>query len=578
MKKTLFIIAIFCNSTIVFSQSYRITWGDEIKLKKGTSDLDIVSADNTGLYFTETRLKLKSYFVVGATYGNAYKLYKVDKNFNEVFDKEYKKELRGLDFNSFQPLDNDLFLFATDYVKRDKLFKVYGARVDKNTGDLEGDFSELGSYPLESKKDDYDMKMTPFENGKSFLMVTNISGKDKVSLGVSVLDRNFKKKQNTVINLTIDPDHYSVQDVRLTASNKIVLLGKEYQEAQLGKRKRTRLVFKQFLMSIYNVNGAKESDIAVNSGDRFVISGKLIESPTGELLLGGFYSNAADKDRLNGFFINKIDPQKGELSVNSFKEIDASMLGKSFDDPADEDDDTKDDKKQAQKAKDDDDQGDFPNNFVIRSVDINPADNSIIITSEVSQYSYFTYTSSSYDQATKSWTQTTYYVHRFTNKDILVINADKEGNIKWLNDIPKSQFEQIRTSNSHTGPGVYFASDFSGYFASSGGMPYYSSYVSLIGNNNLTILMNDHTSNNLNAAYGDKVKTVYNFKKKSNAYGISIDLATGKMTRKIVSANSEDAILMPRHAMVVGNEVFVPSWRMHMIGKTDLRFAKIVVR
>src|SRR5678816_35270 len=100
MKK---LVGIFAGMLLVapaFSQSYRITWGDEIKLKKGTTDLDIISADNTGLYFTESRL-VRSVFTIGGG-SEAQKLIKFDKGYNEVFEKEYKKELKGLDFHSFQ--------------------------------------------------------------------------------------------------------------------------------------------------------------------------------------------------------------------------------------------------------------------------------------------------------------------------------------------------------------------------------------------------------------------------------------------------------------------------------------------
>ncbi|HEV7781996.1 MAG TPA: hypothetical protein VGO58_12065 [Chitinophagaceae bacterium] len=89
----------------VFTQtsatSYKMTLGEEIKLKKGTTDLDIVAADNSGLYFTESRVRMTGYFVIGASYGEAIKLMKLDKNFAEVFDKEYKKELKGLTYHSF---------------------------------------------------------------------------------------------------------------------------------------------------------------------------------------------------------------------------------------------------------------------------------------------------------------------------------------------------------------------------------------------------------------------------------------------------------------------------------------------
>lgn len=578
MKKML--IAMLCIVTVVSlrAQTYKINWGDQLKLKKGTTDIDVIAADNTGLYFTEQRLKMKSYFVIGASYGTATKLFKLDKTFNEVFDKDYSKELKGYDFHSFQMLDNDLFLFATDYSKKEKTFKVYASKVDKNSGKLIGDFNEFGSFQLESKRDDYDMKVSSIHNGKSFLAVTNISGKEKVSLGISVLDKNLVKKQNTIVEIPIDPGRYSLQDVQLTSGNKIVVLGKEFEETQVGKKKKKKMVFKQYVMSVFNDKGRREKDINLNSGDKFVIGGKLIESATNEMLLAGFYSNTSKKDDLNGFFINKIDPERGELKLSSYKEINSSMLGKSFEDPSDEDDEIRESKKDKQKAKDDDDADEFPNSFLIRSVDINPSDNSIIITSEVSKYSYYTYTTSQYNSMSKTYSYTTNYVHRFTNQDILVINADKDGNIKWMNDIPKSQQEEIRSSNTAYNGGIYFGSDFSSYFADAGGMPFYSSYKSLLANNSLIILLNDHSSNTLITGYGDKVKTAYNFKKKSNAYGISIDLLTGKMTKKFIAENSNDAILMPRHGMVVGSDVIIPSWRMHAMAKTDLKFAKVTVK
>lgn len=579
MKRQFFTVLAALISFSVSAQTYRITWGEEIKLKKGTADLDIVAADNTGLFFTETRRKMTGYFVIGATYGNAIKLMKLDKNFGEVFDKEYKKELKGLEYHSFQPLENDLYMFASDYEKKSRQFKILGAKVDKNSGDIPGDFIELGSYELESKRDDYEMKVSPVQNGKAFLMVSNISGKDRVSLGISILDKSFKKKENTVINLSFNPDHYQLQDVQYTKGNKIVLLGKEYEEAQYGKKKRKRLVFKQYVLGIYNMNGGKEKEVVINSDDRYVISGKLIETPAGEMLLAGFYSNAAKKDDLNGFFINKVDPEKGEMTLSSFKEINAGMLGKSFEDENDDDDEIKENKKQAKKAKDEDDEEEFPNKFIIKSVDINPADNSIVITSEVSRYSYYFYTNSNYNSTTRTWTRTTTHVHRFTNQDILVINADKDGNIKWLNALPKSQLEEIRTSNNSSGNGIFFGGNDQGsYFAAAGGMPFYSSYSSLINNNKLVIIMNDHTSNNVNPEYGIKVKTVSNFRKRSNVYGVSIDLATGSMTRKIIASNNEETILMPRHAFVVKNELFVPSWRQRLMAKTELKFAKISVK
>jgi hypothetical protein len=576
MKNSVFLLFAICFSCIAFSQTnYKITWGEEMKLRKGTADLDIIAADNTGLYFTEQRIN-RSMFG-GGSGPSVYKLYKMDKNFGEVFDKEYKRELKGLEFQSFQSMGNDLYLFATDYIRKERLFKVFGAKVDKNSGDLQGDFKELGNYELESKRDDYDMKVSSIRNGNAFLMVSNISANDRVSIAVTVLDKNLKEMESTVINLNFDPNLYQLADVQYTKNNKIILLGKQFEETQIGKKKRKRLVFTEYVMAVYDNKGKKEKDVELNADGRYIISGKMIEQNNGDLLLAGFYSNGARKEDLDGFYINKVDAVKGALLLSSYKEINAGMLGKGFEDAGDEDDATKESKKQSRKAKDDDNEDEFPNSFIIKSVDINPADNSVIITSEVSKYSYYFYTSSNYNASTRSWTYTTTHVHRFTNQDILLINADQNGNIKWLNALPKSQVEEVRSTNNSYG-GWGFSYDRSSYFAQSGGMPFYSSYKSLLNNNNLVLIMNDHTSNNVNPEYGDRVKSVYNFRKRSNTYGITVDLATGKMTRKIITSNNEETILMPRHGYVVNNELFVPSWRQHLMAKTELKFAKITIR
>jgi hypothetical protein len=559
-----------------FSQNYRLTWGEDIKLKKGTADLDIIAADRTGLFFTEERKK-STIGLFGSGLTSSYRLVKLDQNFGEQFDKEYKRELKGVTFHSFEKMGDDIYMFASDYDRKERAFSILGAMIDKSSGDLTGDFKELGRYQLESRRDDYEIKLTRILNGKALLMVSNISGKDRVSLGVSVLDNNLKKKQNTVINISFDPGLYQLQDVQITSSNKVVVLGKLFEEVQYGKKKRKRLVFKEYSLSIFNADGIKEKDVTLDSDDRYIISGKLIEQPSGEMLLAGFYSKNAKKEDISGFYINKVDPEKGVLLLSSFQDINSGMLGKPFTDDSDDDDETKQNKRDAERARAADEEEEFPNQFIIKSVDINPVDNSVLITSEISRYSYYSYTTSNYNSSTRTYQYTTTYVHRFTNQDILVINADKEGKIRWINDIPKSQVEEIRTTNTHNS-GFYFDNDRGSYFANGGGMPFHSSYSTMILNNNLILLLNDHTANNVNPQYGDRVKTVYNFRKRSNVYGVSIDLATGKMTRKTIVSNNDETILMPRHALIVNNEFFVPSWRQHALAKTELKFAKISVK
>lgn len=68
-------------------------------------------------------------------------------------------------------------------------------------------------------------------------MVSNISAKDRVSIAVAVLDKSLKRKVSTVINLSFEPNLYQLEDVQITKNNRIILLGREYEETQIGKKK-----------------------------------------------------------------------------------------------------------------------------------------------------------------------------------------------------------------------------------------------------------------------------------------------------------------------------------------------------
>lgn len=573
MRKIIVPVILLITHT-VGAQQYQFSWGEELKLRKGTADLQIISADAGGTYFYEER-KAGAAAMTTENAPSVHSLYKLDKNLAPVFDKEYRKELKKMDFEGFRVMGEQLFLFASQYEKKERLFRIYGAEVNKQDGELKSDFLLLGRYELENKKYRYDIQVAPVGDGTRFLLVSNISAGSQSSVGMVVLDPRLKTILHAVIRVPVSPDLYQVQDVVFTKDEKFLLLGKEFTETLAGKRKRTRLVFKQYLLSVYSKDGLKEKDIPLEPDNRYIINGRLIEQAEGNLLLAGFYSLSPAKEELNGFFIQQIDPQRGSLLMSSFKEINASMLG---DVSGYTMDDEKEDRKWEEQAGRKEEEEEFPGTYLIRSVDINPVDRSILITGEISRYSLYTYYSQRYHSPTRTYTGTWTYNHRFINQDILVIHADAGGSIRKLYHVPKSQIEEIRvTDNSYTTGFNFFYAE-GGYFSPAGGMPFYSSFKPMLHNNRLVLLLNDHVSNNVNPAYGDKVRNLFNFRKKSNVYAVSIDLGTGEMKRRILAANSDETVLMPRHAFVSGNEFIIPSWRQHLVAKTELRFARVSVK
>ncbi|MFZ4058753.1 MAG: hypothetical protein ACOYKE_11480 [Ferruginibacter sp.] len=501
---------------------------------------------------------------------------KFDKSFEEVYSENYKKELSGLDFLSFQPLDNDLFVFATDFIKKEKAYKVYGAKVNQTDGTLQNEFIEMGSYERESKKDDFEAKLESINNKQNFLLVCDLTGKNNTRLAVTVLDKNLKQQSTTNIVLSFLPGFYTLQDVKLV-NNTIVVLGRSFEEVA-WKRKRKKKVFKKFELSLYALDGTKLKDISLERENKFTLEGRLLELNGNQVALAGLYSDDAKKKKLNGFFIDKVDITTGLLTVSSTKPITEDMIGKNFTDEADDDDDddeSKKAKKEKEKAQKNDDVDELPNQYKIKEILINPTDGSFIISAEISEINVFTYYTSD-ASGLGSGTPTT--VYEFTNKDIILICADNKGAIKWLNAIPKKQFE----SNSRVYRSIIgfdIESDYYGYFSRSGGMPFLSSFSSAIINNKLILLYNDHRTNAVIANYGDKVKSISNFKKKGELFAMSFDIATGKATKKsIASCADDDVITMPRHAMVIGNTFIVPAWRQRALGKTIFKIAEVTVK
>ncbi|HEY0680047.1 MAG TPA: hypothetical protein VGD17_17300, partial [Chitinophagaceae bacterium] len=48
------------------AQKPKVKWGDEFKMRKGSTDLEVIYADKSGAYLQEGHLAMKTYFVIGA--------------------------------------------------------------------------------------------------------------------------------------------------------------------------------------------------------------------------------------------------------------------------------------------------------------------------------------------------------------------------------------------------------------------------------------------------------------------------------------------------------------------------------
>jgi hypothetical protein len=583
MKVILSCLLLLVTTANLRAQKANVTWSDDTKMKKGTLDLDIIYADKSGIYAQETRLKMKSYFVIGATYGEGIKLKKFDRNFEEVFDKEYKKELKGRSFNSFFVLKGKVYMYAEDYDKKEKRFQVFVTEIDGASGDLVNDWTEVLSLDRESKKDEFSFHVIHSADSSRMVVVADMSTKENSSVTLVAVDNRLRVSKPITIQFTDPPGSYDMQEVLITPDNKTVIAGKQYEYIETGKRKKRKMrVFKKYLLSIYNDNGKKTADINADVDDKFTLNGKLIFSKKGNLLLTGFYTKDAKKATTDGLYLYRINTADGAILQKSIKELNTGMIGKTQEDTDDEaDDDTKQEKKAKKKADDDDDVESFNSNYVFREV-IEGIDGSLVIVAET--YKLDIYTSTYFDNSrssggllgsTRTVTTTTY---SHTCGEILISRMLPDGNIAWLNVVPKYQVESVSDrSSSNSGMSMRIGNSPVAMLGLSGGMPFMSSFKAIPVGNKLMLFFNDNPKNQGANKAEDDIRKTYNFKK-SDCFAVTVDMTNGTYTRKSIFSNNDEPVPYIRHGQTVNNELYIAALRTKVIGKNMFKIGKITVK
>ncbi len=571
--KILIFLTLITLSITVNAQTANVTWGDEFKLKKGSTDLEVMHTDNTGVYVKESHFALKSYFVIGATVRESATLTKLDKDLKEAYSNNFNKELKGKEYESFFFLKNKLFLLATDYSKKEKTLTLFAAEIDKASGELSGEFTEVTSWQKDDKKEDISFKATYNADSSKMVLVSTIEGREKNNYEVRQFDDNMKALGKSVaISNEFDPKTFQLEDVVYTSAGNVVLIGREYEYQEGKKKKNKYLDFKNYSIRIYNNDGKQIKEINTTINAKWLVSTKIMQLPAKELVLAAFYSDEKRGREINGMLVQRINPQTGDIISTSQKDINTAMISTVEDDNADDDDDeSKKERKEREKLEKIQNEEDGFSKYMRFRNFIYTADKGLIILAE--KYNSYTYTTTTYQPGSGTmpgrWTTTTYQVYECG--DIMMSKIDAAGNIGWLNIAPKQQREVIQTS-SGSGTGLSFS-----FFKGGFNWPFYAGYGVLPGTNSLNIIFNDHKKNDNVLQLGQKVKKISYFRK-SECFAINLNTTTGKYTRSNLFSNRDVPTAMPRLSSVLGRDMYLIGKEDRILGKTKIAVARLTIK
>lgn len=577
MKKVIIATLAILFSVLSFAQKTDITWGEEFKLKKGSTDLEVIYSDDTGLYIKESHFALKSYFVIGATMRESATLTKVDKNLTEVYHNDFNKELKGKEYERFFFLKNKLFLLASDYNKKDKTLTLFAAEIDKASGELAGEFTEVTSWQKDDKKEDINFKATYNADSSKMVLVSTIEGREKNTYEVRQFDEKLKAVGKPVaISNEFDANTFVLEDVVYTTNGNIILVGREY-EYQEGKKKKAKyLDFSNYNIRIYDGAGKIIKQISTDINAKWLVSTKVMQIPGRELILAAFYSDEKRGREINGMLVRRIDPANGEVISTNNKDLNTSMITTLEDDTDDDgDDESRKERKEREKLEKIQNEEDGFSKYMRFRNFIYTEDKGLVILAE--KYNHYTYTTTSYQPGNGismgRTTSTTYQVYECG--DIMMSKVDAGGNINWLNVLPKQQREVIQTG-SNSGPATGISFNFS-FFNGGFNWPFYAGFGVLPGNGSLNIIFNDHKKNDNVLQLGQKVKRISYFGK-SDCFAVNLNTSTGKYTRSLLFSNKDVPTAMPRLGSVLGKDLYMTGKEDRILGKTKIAIARLSIK
>lgn len=585
----LYLLTLSISISSLAQQKSSVKWGEDIKLKKGSTDLKVVCTDNSGIYLEEAHIKMKAYYVIGATFRGSGTLIKMNPNLSEIYRYNYNKDLRGKEFEQFFPLGNDLYIIASNYSKGDRMLELFAAKVDKASGNLSVRWQRLASLQQESKKDKLNYKLTYNTDSSKMVLVSSVQGKERNEYKVQEFDSKLKGAKPVVLSNEFEAKKYQLEDVIYTTNKKIILVGRTYEYEEGKKKKEKFLDFNHYNIRIYNEAGKQESEINTTINGKWLSSTKLLQEKNQDLVLAAFYSNEKKGRKVNGLLVQRIDANTGKVISTTDKAINDAMLSTGDNVEDDDKEETKESKKDKDNKKDKEDQdsktakkgkentkeeGDgFSRYMKFRKI-FYSTDGGLMILAE--SFDNYTYTTSSYTPGTNGapgrWTYTTYTV--YASGDLLMCKVAPQGEIDWLQVIPKSQTEKYATGSSSTGGGATI-SGFSFFYSLK--MPFYSGFGVIKSDNNIHIVMNDNPKNAGVTQAGQKIKSVMRFGK-SDCFIITVDELTGKISRKMIFNNRDIPTAMPRKGVVLGNDLYLVGRSDRLFGKTKIAVGKISVK
>jgi hypothetical protein len=434
-----------------------VVWGDEFKTEKRISIAALLSDQN---YFyvvkrnTSTKGDPAPYFV-------------------EQFDATSMKLLRKMDirypkfdgspdvaFSDLLSIDGKLWLFMEGWKKMGRNGRLYAAPLDIAEGTI-GKGILIDSFAVQLPKMDF--RIQESRNGKNILVMHNDAVDSKYKsekFYYKVYDGNMQLVWKKEIEMPFRDRTFKITHHLLDQKGNVHLVSAVNQEREKGDQRDHSVANNKYhLISYYHEqNLVKEFEISL--GEKWISALTFDLAPDGQLVLAGFYSNAANYS-ISGTFYLRIDPDTRSVVQSNLKSFEKNFLLEFLPE---------------RKVK----KGMELSDFYFDHLIVREDGSALLIAEQYYMQVVYTY-NDPYMNGMYGWGNPyawggnspyyrSNYNYQYHYNDLIVVSVDADGNIDWTRKIPKRQMS-----------------------ANDGG--FYSSYALASNEKHAYILFNDNPRN-----------------------------------------------------------------------------------
>tara|TARA_R110002050_G_scaffold80768_1_gene172713 strand:+ start:19956 stop:21560 length:1605 start_codon:yes stop_codon:yes gene_type:complete len=493
------VILLFLISNLTFAQfnssSFNVQFGPDIRVTKKTIIDHVIGEDAKGVYaITQLNSKVILKYITSD-------LGRIKEN--EVKLKLFKQELR---YGGAVQMNDAIYIFSTYRDRKEKTTSLYSQKVNKDLLTLSIP-KLLKSVSYEgyhsSKSASFEFKTSPDDS--LLLFITNLpTVKDKdTRFGFLILDKEMNEVWDNSEIMESDPNsEFYRMDTQVDNDGNVFLLSKITDTSKEYGRNEIDYTFK---MRVYKQNTKpKHREYAVFIRGQHVTDIKFELLPGHQTQVVGFYSS--DGLGQNGVFNMKYDSNFNLLTEVS-KEFPTDFIVQ-YSSEKERDKVTK----KEEKGK----------GIELYAYHINQLIKNQDLTLTMVAEQYFEYVNS-YTDSDGHVKNTVHYVYG----DIVVVKFDLNGNVEWMELVPKDQ------NTSDRG--------------------YYSSYaISQLTDGSLVFVFNDNPKNR----FADNLNKYYTWtNNKNNTEVVLFDISLeGRMNRYVVfKGMDEDVLCRPSVSLELGD-------------------------